>query len=299
MSSKKVSVVNDIGKSSTTKVSYNTRDLILYAIGIGCDELKFVYENDTDFAPFPTYPIVLGFKGTSSNVVGFPSETMLQTSFVPALPGTRVLLDGERFLEILNPLPTEAQELTLKNTLIGISKRGQGALIESETTIYDDSKVYVRIVSGAFLVGAKDFEPEKAGRSYSENIIPPKRSPDAVEEMKTLSNQAQIYRLSGDYNPLHVDPSTAQMSGFQTPILHGLCTFGHAAHAVLKKYGNNDPSCFKSIKCRFAKPVYPGETLVVNMWKEGSRVVFEVKVKERDLVVVNNAVVELVSKSKL
>jgi len=183
--------------------------------------------------------------------------------------------------------------------LIGISKRGQGALVEAESTISDDKKVYVRIVSGSFLVGAKDFEPEKAGKSYSENISVPKRAPDAVEELKTLPNQAHIYRLSGDYNPLHIDPNMAQMNGFQQPILHGLCTFGHAARAVLKAFGGNDPAQFKAIKCRFAKPVNPGETLVVSMWKEGSRVIFEVKVKERDIVVVNNAYVELVQKSKL
>jgi len=293
-----VSVSEFIGKSSSTKVSYNVRDLILYAVGIGCNELKFVYENDAEFSPFPTYPIVLGFKGTANSIVGFPSEAMIQTSHLPPLPGIRVLLDGERYLEVINPLPQEG-EFTLKNTLIGISKRGQGALVETETIISDNEKVYVKIISGSFLIGAKDFEPEKAGKSFSETIKVPNRAPDAVEEVKTLPNQAHIYRLSGDYNPLHIDPSMAKMNGFQQPILHGLCTFGHAAHAVLKKYAGNDPAQFKAIKCRFSKPVIPGDTLVISMWKEGSRVFFEVKVKESGAVVVNNAYVDLVSKSKL
>jgi len=296
--SKKVNVNEYIGQSRSAKVSYNTRDIILYAIGIGCNELKYVYENDPEFVPFPTYPIVLNFKGISPNVVGFPSEAMIQTSHMPPIPGTRVLLDGERYLEVVNPLPNEG-EFTLKNTLIAISKRGQGAVVESETTISDDKKVYVRIVSGAFLLGAKDFEPEKAGKSHSENVVVPTRPPDVVEEVKTLPTQTHLYRLSGDYNPLHIDPNMAQMSGFQQPILHGLCTFGHAAHIVLKNFGNNDPAQFKAIRSRFAKPVNPGETLVVSMWKEGSRVIFEVKVKERDIVVVNNAYVEFVTKSKL
>jgi len=295
--SKKVSINEHIGRTTNVKVSYNARDLILYAIGIGCNELKFVYENDSDFAPFPTYPIVLSFKGTSHSVLPFPSETMTKLGNL-VLPGTRVFLDGERYLEVLNPLPLEG-EFTLKNTLIGISKRGSGALVETETIIFDDKKTYVRIVSGSFLVGAKDFEPEKAGKSYSENVAIPKRAPDAIEVMKTLPNQTHIYRLSGDYNPLHIDPDMAKASGFDQPILHGLCTYGHAARAVLKNFAGNDPALLKSIKCRFAKPVYPGETLVVSMWKEGSSVIFEVKVKERDVVVANNAFVELFSKSKL
>jgi len=295
----KLEVSQFIGKTSSTKVSYNTRDLILYAIGIGSTDLRFVYEHDENFEPFPTYPIVLGFKGTSNSVVGFPSEAMLKSSNVPPLKGVKVLLDGERYLEVVNPLPKDGAELTLKNTLIGIHKRGQGASVESETIISDDSKVYVKIISGTFLVGAKDFQPESVGKTYSENISVPKRNPDAVEESVTLPNQAQIYRLSGDYNPLHVDPSAASMSGFQQPILHGLCTFGFAARAVIKNFAGNDPSKFKAIKARFAKPVNPGETLITSMWKEGNKIIFEVKVKERNIVVVNNAFVELHSTAKL
>jgi len=296
----KLAISSYIGKTSSAKVSYNPRDLILYAIGIGSEDLRFVYENDSDFGAFPTYPIVLGFKGTSSSVVSFPSESMMKTTNVPPFKGIKVLLDGERYLEVINPLPKEGAELTLKSTLVGIHKRGQGATVETESIIQDDKdKVYVKIISGTFLVGAKDFEPESAGKSYSENIAVPKRNPDAIEESKTLPNQAQIYRLSGDYNPLHVCPEMAKMSGFQQPILHGLCTFGFAARAVLKHFAGNDPSKFKSIKVRFAKPVNPGETLIISMWKEGNRIIFDVKVKERNQVVVNNAYVELHPSSKL
>lgn len=101
--------------------------------------------------------------------------------------------------------------------MIGIHKRGQGALVESETTISDDKTTYVRLVSGAFLVGAKNFTPESAGSTYSENVKLPDRAPDSVEEIHTSPQQTHIYRLSGDFNPLHIDPRFAKMNGFKVP----------------------------------------------------------------------------------
>eukprot|EP01126_Amoeba_proteus_P013340 TRINITY_DN15652_c0_g1_i3.p1 TRINITY_DN15652_c0_g1~~TRINITY_DN15652_c0_g1_i3.p1 ORF type:complete len:284 (+),score=50.42 TRINITY_DN15652_c0_g1_i3:74-853(+) len=230
-----------IGQESSTTVSYCRKDLILYAIGIGSTDLPFVYENAPNFAAFPTYPIVLGFKGTSTDVLSFPSPAMMQTMNTPPLPGTKVGLDGERFLEVLHPIPLEGT-FTLKSKLLGIHKRGKGALVESETLLCDDTRTYVRMVSGAFLVGAKNFKPESAGQTNSETIHPPTRQPDAVEETPTLPNHAHIYRLSGDYNPLHIDPRFAKLSGFQQPILHGLCSLGIAARAVLKNFAGNDPN---------------------------------------------------------
>jgi len=279
-------------------VSFNKKDLILYAIGIGCTELNFVYENSAGFAAFPTYPIVLSFKGTETDVLGFPSTAMMKTTNMPPLPGFKFILDGERYLEVINPLPLSG-EFVLTSKLIGIHKRGQGALIVTESIIKDSTKEYVKIVSGAFCVGAKNFTPESIGESYSETINVPNRTPDAVEETVTLPNQAHIYRLSGDYNPLHIDPRVAKMNNFQEPILHGLCSLGVAARAVIKTYCGNDPSGFKSIKVRFAKPVIPGETLQTSMWKEGNKIFLEVKSKERNIVVINNAYVVINEKSKL
>jgi 3-hydroxyacyl-CoA dehydrogenase/3a,7a,12a-trihydroxy-5b-cholest-24-enoyl-CoA hydratase len=124
--------------------------------------------------------------------------------------------------------------------------------------------------------------------------VPPNRPPDAVVEEKTDANQALLYRLSGDWNPLHADPAFAKNFGFERPILHGLCTFGFAGrHVVAKCAPGGDPRLFKSIKARFAESVFPGETLVTEMWKESeTRVVFTTKVKERGKVVISNAAVE-------
>ena len=268
-------------------VSYNTRDLIIYALGIGCTELKYVYEDDMDFAAFPTYPIVLAFKGTDTDVLTFPSPAMATQDMV-MLPGFKTVLDGERYIEMVNPLPTEPTELFLKSKNIGVHKKGKGGLVESESILVDGSgKVYYRFISGAFYVGAKGFTD--SGVTHSASITPPQRAPDAVEEQATGPFQTHLYRLSGDYNPLHIDPDMAVGMGFKEPILHGLCSLGHAARACLSAFGDNDPANFKALKLRFASPVLPGQTLVTSMWKDGPKVIFETKVKETGKVVINNA----------
>jgi 3-hydroxyacyl-CoA dehydrogenase/3a,7a,12a-trihydroxy-5b-cholest-24-enoyl-CoA hydratase len=125
--------------------------------------------------------------------------------------------------------------------------------------------------------------------------VPPSREPDVVVEDSIPENQALLYRLSGDWNPLHADPGMAKAFGFERPILHGLCTFGYAARRVLESFAPvRNPDFFKSIKVRFADNVYPGDTLITEMWKESAqRIVFQCKVKERDSVVISNAAIEL------
>jgi (3R)-3-hydroxyacyl-CoA dehydrogenase / 3a,7a,12a-trihydroxy-5b-cholest-24-enoyl-CoA hydratase / enoyl-CoA hydratase 2 len=127
----------------------------------------------------------------------------------------------------------------------------------------------------------------------------PNRKPDSILEMTTTLTQAHLYRLSGDYNPLHIDPTMSQMNGFEKPILHGLCTFGHAARAVLKSFADSNPERFRAIRCRFVSPVTPGDTLVTEMWKEGDRIIYVTKVKETGKTVIANAYVDLHPSSKL
>lgn len=287
-----------LNKWTEQKVSYNKRDLLTYAVGIGCDELNFVFEHDEDFAPFPTYPIVLGFKGTDQDVVDFPSEAMTEGPLMPPLKGVKVGLDGERCIEKLAEIDPDGGEFTLKSRLIGVHKRGSGASVETEQLLVDsDGKSLYKITSGAFMVGAKDFKD--SGISNSEKIVIPNRAPDSILEMPTTKTQTHIYRLSGDYNPLHIEDGFAQMSGFKEPILHGLCSYGISARAVIKQYCDNDPKKFRSIKARFAKPVIPGDTLVVEMWKDGDKIIFQTKSKDTGDVCINNAYVMMNPSSKM
>jgi acyl dehydratase len=121
----------------------------------------------------------------------------------------------------------------------------------------------------------------------------PDREPDTVCDLPTLPQQALIYRLSGDYNPLHADPGVAKNAGFEAPILHGLCTFGVACHALFKTLCNYDPARFHRMSVRFSAPVYPGETIRTEIWREGDSVAFRCRSVERDLVVINNGYAEV------
>ncbi|KAH9259471.1 hypothetical protein BASA81_002514 [Batrachochytrium salamandrivorans] len=271
------------------KAAYNQRDLILYALGINAKEHNWTFEQDQNFAAFPTFPLVLLFKGESFDVVSFPSPMMMGAPALPPLPGVKVGLDGERYVECIRPLDPEGGELTVKSRIIGVHKRGTGASVESETVISDKKGPVYRLVSGAFLVGAKDFKD--SGVTNSEAVSVPKRAPDHVEKVKTDESMPLLYRLSGDYNPLHVDQDMASMSGFEKPIMHGLCSFGISCHAVIKSMLDNDAAKFKAIKGRFASPVMPGDTLEIKMWKEADRIIFTTSSVESGKVCVNNAYV--------
>jgi acyl dehydratase len=116
----------------------------------------------------------------------------------------------------------------------------------------------------------------------------PERAPDLVLDLKTLPQAALIYRLSGDYNPLHADPAIAKAAGFERPILHGLCTFGVAGRAILRACCDNDPTWLKEIHLRFSAPVYSGETISTEMWRDGNVISFRARVLPRNVVVLNN-----------
>lgn len=278
-------------------ISYNTRDLLIYAVGIGCDELKYVYEGDPNFSVFPTFPITLAFKGTSSDVVSFPSPPMLKMPIIP-FEGIRTVLDGEREIIKVGNLSIEGSELTLKSRIIGVHCRGSGAFVETESLLVEKGKTVYRMVSGGFYVGAKNFTD--SGNTNSQKIIQPETAPTVTVKIPISQQQAKIYRLSGDYNPLHVDDDFATLSGFKTPILHGLCSLGVSVRAVLKEFGDNDPNRFHSVKVRFSKTVNPGDTLIIDMYKVSeTKIIFITKSKNTGQAVINNSYVTLHPKSTL
>lgn len=266
------------------EIAYDQRDVLLYATGIGTRDLRFVYERHPEFSVFPTFPIRWGGAGAP-----------LDRNLIPNSPGP-LNIDAERYLEMLRPLPLEG-EVSVRSRVIGAHPRGRGnGFVEFESEVTDaGGNLCVRMVNGSFRRGVEklgDIEPfEGAGRTYSERITLPDRDPDVVREAHIADNQAHIYRLSGDYNPLHIDPEAARFGGFDRPILHGLCTFGHCAHVLLDALCQGDAACFRKIKVRFSAPVFLGDTLQVRAWDEGNgRASFEARVGETT--VVSNAYFE-------
>lgn len=264
--------------------TYDQRDVLLYAVGIGITDLRFVYERHPQFAVFPTFPIRWGSAGVP-----------VDPALIPPSPGP-LNIDAERFIERLAPLPLSGT-LHVSSRLIGVHPRGKGnAFVESESEVRDAAgTVYVRMVNGSFRRGVErlgDIQPfEGSGQTFSVKIDVPARSPDIDVSARIADNQAHVYRLSGDYNPLHIDPDAAKFGGFDSPILHGLCTFGHCAQLLLGALAGGDAARFKRLKVRFSSPVYPGDTLHVVAWHDGpGRVVFEARVGEK--VVVSNAYFE-------
>jgi len=255
------------------KTSYLRRDVLLFALAIGVtkDEIHFLYELHPDFAAFPTFPINLGFKQTDQDVFDFISRTA--NTDIPGTPpfDPQRSVDGERGIEILRPIPTSSEglNLELRGKVIGVYDKGGNMILEAENTLLDvkTNTIYAKMTNTAFGIGQGGYGgprgPSKPLRP------PPDRSPDAVHVFQTSPEQALLYRLCGDYNPMHADDAFGVNAGFKRSILQGLGTWNIAAHGVLKMFGNSDPKSFKSFNARFASVVYPGDALETRMWKVG------------------------------
>jgi len=267
------------------------RDTMLYALGVGLgadpmdeNQLRYVYEKN--LAALPTMAVVLA----APNAWLRKTDTGFGTKSV----------HGEQSFTIHKPLPVDGVLVGVPK-LAGVIDKGiengknRGAVITTERKVYEKKTgdLLSTLVSSSFCRGDGGFDGP-TGPSRQPHAVP-ETAPQFSCDLATLPQAALIYRLSGDYNILHSDPSHAQKVGFPRPILHGLCTFGVAGHAMLKTLCNYDPARFKSMEARFSSPVYPGETLRTEMWKSGNVVSFRCTVPTRDnIVVLNNGRAEIV-----
>lgn len=270
--------------------SYTTRDVILYALGVGCstvdkDFLQFLYENSENFSTLPTFGSIITMSGVFKLFGG---------SDFPVKIDPTQLLHGEEYLEVIKPLSGHSS-LRSESRVADVMDKGRGAVFVVECNVYNENGEKVLYgQNGVYVQNMGGYGGKRKSSIAKETQSPPKRKPDATIREKTGVDQAALYRLSGDPNPLHIDPSFAAMGGFDKPILHGLCTYGYAGKHVLRQYCNNDTSKFKAIKVRFSKPVIPGQTLQTDMWKEGSRVFFQTMVVENGNVCLTGGYVDIV-----
>jgi acyl dehydratase len=267
--------------------SYTERDTMLYALGLGCgadpldeSQLRFVYEDR--LRALPSMAVVLGYPG-----------------FWISDPATGVdwkkVLHGEQDITIFKPLPA-AGTVIGRTRVTGVFDKGKekGAVLVSERDVIDKASgdLLCRLTSTTMMRGDGGFGGPSGPLPAPHPL--PDRAPDQTASIATLPQAALIYRLSGDYNPLHADPVVARSGGFDRPILHGLCTFGVVCRALLDMVCGNDPVKLRKMQVRFSAPVYPGETIVTELWKEpGGVVSFRAKVAQRNLVVINNGRAEI------
>jgi acyl dehydratase len=264
--------------------TYTKDQVILYHLGLGAGvpatdpgELEYTYEKNLKVLPsFGVIP-TFGAMGGLGNVDG------LEFNFA-------MLLHGEQDLVIHQPIPPEAT-ITNRGKVAEIWDKGKAALVVLQVDSSDESgqPLFTNRFS-LFLRGEGGFGGESGPKAGN---VAPDRAPDGVIESTTLPQQALIYRLSGDKNPLHADPEFAKMGGFDTPIIHGLCSYGIVCKAVVDNVLGGDVAKVARYQVRFAGVGFPGETYLTSYWKEGDKVLIQAKSKERDAVIISNAAITI------
>jgi len=266
--------------------SWGQDDVILYHLGLGAGldkpvdpkELEYTYEKN--LKALPSFGVVPVFGALGTGMAGTPG---IEINFA-------LVLHGEQDIEIHKPIPTSA-EVVSQPGIAGIYDKGKAALIVMEvvTSEKGGDKLFTNRFS-IFARGEGGFGGESGPKAGNQA---PDRAPDALAESRTLPNQALLYRLNGDKNPLHADPEFAKMGGFDVPILHGLCSYGIVCKAVVDTMLDGDVGKVGRYQARFAGVLFPGETIVTSMWKEGEQILVAAKSKERDAPVISNCAVTL------
>jgi acyl dehydratase len=260
-------------------ISWTSKDALLYAVGIGAGqaELPFTTENTQNVPQvvFPTFAVVAG-SGTASP----GASAMAQAgSFNWAM-----LVHGSQAITLHRPIPVEA-EATMQDKLVAMYDKGKAAVVvtEAEVKLASGEPLWTTR-SSAFIRGEGGWGGDR-GPSGPQNEPPADAAPDHELTLQTSPDQAFVYRLSGDRNPLHTDPSFAALGGFDRPILHGLCTYGFTGRALLRELCDNDVTRFHHVEGRFSSPVLPGDALTVRMWRTGAgEAVFTTSVGDRTVI---------------
>lgn len=258
--------------------TFDKYDAILYALGLGFskdpmnrDHFKWTYENEYGFSIFPTMNVLAIKNGFEElfNCPGLPE-------FNPMM-----LLHGEQKIQNYQPIEP-GQTVKTQAYIADIADKVKGALVTVVVSLnHDETGERLQdIIGRLFIRGIGGF----GDKGVDEDHIPaiPEKEPEHVAEEPTEPSRALLYRLSGDINPLHIDPNMAALGGFEKPILHGLCSYGISAKAVWEKYGRGDPNSVVAMNARFTSHVFPGETLVVHCYPESEdSVIFQTTTKER------------------
>jgi acyl dehydratase len=246
-----------------TRRSWTSKDALLYAVGVGAgtSELPFTTENTKEVAQrvLPTFAVIIATGGMPMDKIG---------SFNPFL-----MVHGTQGIELFGQIPADG-EIETVGKVVGIWDKGNAAVLEFEATSTNvaTGKPLLKTRSSLFCRGEGGWGGD---RGPSEKITFPSRKADHQVTYQTREDQALTYRLSGDRNPLHSDPSFAKAGGFERPILHGLCTYGFTGRALLHAICAGDPTRFKSMDGRFSKPVFPGDALTISMWVDGKTCLFQ------------------------
>ena len=276
--------LDSVGKvSEPGQRSWTSKDALIYALGVGAGqtdptgyELEFTTENSQNIAQrvLPTFPVIIGMGGGAMPSFGDINWAML--------------VHGEQSIEVFGEIPPEGTVESVTR-IVGIYDKGSGALavMETESKYVDTGKPAFKVKMGAFIRGEGGFGDSR-GPELPARAKAPEKAPDKEITYLTRPDQALLYRLSGDRNPLHSDPSFAALAGFPKPILHGLCTYGVTGRALLHGLCDSDPARFKGMDARFSKPVMPGDVLTVKMWNDGAGSAIFQTVTQDGTVVIDN-----------